>query len=127
MGLVPCKACCQVPCSLKQYHVLPVQVFVHVDISNAEDDALWSSRASEGGSGAPLAFLIEKGPRAPRAWEITLKGTFECLCCNAHGLNLSDDGAGACRTPTFCLFGSCSRQLETAPVRFCFFSHFLTI
>jgi hypothetical protein len=50
-------------------------VYVHVSITDGadEDDLLWSTRANEGGSGAPLAFLIEKGARAPRAWEIALK------------------------------------------------------
>lgn len=50
-------------------------VFVHVSIADPaqDDDVLWSTRADEGGSGAPLAFLMEKGARAPRAWEIALK------------------------------------------------------
>jgi hypothetical protein len=50
-------------------------VFVHVSISKEadEDDLLWSTKAEEGGSGGPLAFLMEKGARAPRAWEIALK------------------------------------------------------
>lgn len=50
------------------------QVYIHVGISNDEDDLLWSTRAEEGGSGQAFAFLLEKGRRVPRAWEVAVKG-----------------------------------------------------
>ncbi len=52
-------------------------IFLHVSISDTEDDQLWSTLAAEEGSGSPLAFLLEKGVRVPRGWEIAVKG--ECL------------------------------------------------
>lgn len=42
--------------------------------SGADAEVLFSTRSSEGGAGAPLAFMLEKGVRAPRAWEIALAG-----------------------------------------------------
>ncbi|GAX74288.1 hypothetical protein CEUSTIGMA_g1737.t1 [Chlamydomonas eustigma] len=48
-------------------------VYVHVTVRTEEDDVLYSTRSQEGGNGQALAFLIEAGKRAPRAWEIALK------------------------------------------------------
>jgi hypothetical protein len=57
--------------------VLPasfVQVYVHYSVLNAENDLLYTTWAEEGGSGQPLAFVLGKGSRAPRAWELSLLG-----------------------------------------------------
>ncbi|KAL6761780.1 hypothetical protein V8C86DRAFT_765815 [Haematococcus lacustris] len=35
-------------------------VYLHVSISNTEDELLWSSRADQGGSGQPLAVVLDK-------------------------------------------------------------------
>lgn len=49
-------------------------VYVHYSVSSAEDDLFYSTWADEGGSGQPLAFVLCKGWRAPRAWELALLG-----------------------------------------------------
>ncbi len=51
---------------------------MHVSVGPADDpeDVLYSTRAEAGGSGQPLAFLLQKGARAPRAWEIALSGKY---------------------------------------------------
>jgi hypothetical protein len=51
-----------------------VQVYVHYSVSSVEDDLFYSTWADEGGSGQPLAFVLCKGWRAPRAWELALLG-----------------------------------------------------
>jgi hypothetical protein len=48
--------------------------FVHVTIKAASGAALFSTRREDGGAGSPLAFLIGKGRRAPRSWELALLG-----------------------------------------------------
>lgn len=53
----------------------PVQVYVHCSILSVENDLLYTTWAEEGGSGQPLAFVVGKGCRAPRAWELAVLGT----------------------------------------------------
>eukprot|EP00879_Flechtneria_rotunda_P002973 GHRR01003190.1.p1 GENE.GHRR01003190.1~~GHRR01003190.1.p1 ORF type:complete len:634 (+),score=228.22 GHRR01003190.1:2740-4641(+) len=55
-------------------------VYVHYSVCNAEGDLLYSTQAGDGGSGQPLAFLLEKGQRAPRAWELALQGMTQGAC-----------------------------------------------
>lgn len=50
------------------------QVYVQYSIRTADDDLLYSTRSDEGGPGEAFAFLLEKGVRVPRAWEIAVKG-----------------------------------------------------
>jgi hypothetical protein len=53
---------------------IALKVYVHVTVRPEEDDAVFfSTRGQEGGNGQPLALMIEKGLRGPRAWEIALK------------------------------------------------------
>jgi hypothetical protein len=51
-----------------------VQVYVHYSVLDAENDLLYTTWAEEGGSGQPLAFVLGKGCRAPRAWELAVLG-----------------------------------------------------
>jgi hypothetical protein len=51
---------------------------VHFSVINADDDLLFTTWAEEGGSGQPLAFVIGKGSRAPRAWELAVLGKEQC-------------------------------------------------
>lgn len=53
-----------------------MQVYVHFSILDAENDLLYTTWAEEGGSGQTLAFVVGKGCRAPRAWELAVLG--EC-------------------------------------------------
>lgn len=39
-----------------------------------DEDLLYSTHAEDGGSGQPVAFVLRKGARAPRAWELALQG-----------------------------------------------------
>jgi len=48
-------------------------VYVHVTVRTDDQQVCFSTHASEGGNGQPIAFMIEKGQRAPRAWEIAVK------------------------------------------------------
>ncbi|KAG1666907.1 hypothetical protein FOA52_005967 [Chlamydomonas sp. UWO 241] len=49
-------------------------VYVHMTVRTDVGAVLWSTRTQERGSGQPLAFMIEKGQRAPRSWEVAVKG-----------------------------------------------------
>ena len=49
------------------------QVYVHVAVRERER-MLQTTRADEGGSGVPHAFVLGKGRRRPRAWELALLG-----------------------------------------------------
>jgi hypothetical protein len=53
---------------------LCLQVYVHYSIRNVEDELLYSTRSDEGGSGQAFAFVMEKGLRVPRGWELVLRG-----------------------------------------------------
>jgi hypothetical protein len=55
--------------------IASLQVYVHCSILNAENDVLYTTWAEEGGSGQPLALVVGKGCRAPRAWELAVLGT----------------------------------------------------
>ncbi|KAI8469652.1 MAG: hypothetical protein J3K34DRAFT_512676 [Monoraphidium minutum] len=48
--------------------------FIHFSVRSAAGALLYSTRGIEGGSGQPLAFMIGKGRRAPRGWELALLG-----------------------------------------------------
>lgn len=50
------------------------QVYIQYSIRDLEDDLLYTTRSEEGGSGQAFAFLVEKGVRVPRSWEIAIKG-----------------------------------------------------
>lgn len=50
------------------------QVWVHFTARSAANAPLYCTRRAEGGGGQPLAFLIGKGRRAPRGWELALLG-----------------------------------------------------
>jgi hypothetical protein len=45
-----------------------------VTIKSASDVRLFSTRSEEGGGGHPVAFLVGKGQRPPRGWELALLG-----------------------------------------------------
>ncbi len=51
-----------------------LQVFFHLSIKTEDGAVLETTRLEEGGSGVPRAFVIGKGLRAPRGWELTLLG-----------------------------------------------------
>ena len=48
---------------------------MHVTIRTEEEDVLFSTRGQDGGNGQALAFMLNEGQRAPRAWEIVNGGT----------------------------------------------------
>eukprot|EP00884_Botryococcus_braunii_P003072 jgi/Botrbrau1/12766/Bobra.0238s0005.1 len=47
-------------------------VFFHLSIKTEDGDVLQTTRLDEDGSGVPCAFVIGKGLRAPRGWELAL-------------------------------------------------------
>ncbi len=50
------------------------QVYVHVTVRTEDgEEVLYSTRGQDGGNGQAMAFIVEAGKRAPRAWEIALK------------------------------------------------------
>lgn len=53
-------------------YIAHTQVYVHYNVKTAEGRMLQSTWQAEGGAGLPLPFVIGKGRRAPRAWEIAL-------------------------------------------------------
>ena len=48
-------------------------MYVHVAVRESER-VLQTTRADEGGLGVPRAFVLGKGRRVPRAWELALLG-----------------------------------------------------
>lgn len=51
-----------------------LQVYVHYSVATKSGNIVQSTRIEEGGNGIPLAFVIGKGWRVPRGWEIALLG-----------------------------------------------------
>ena len=51
-----------------------LQVTVHVVARSPDGQNLWGTREQHGGSGLPLAFVMGKGRRVPRGWELALYG-----------------------------------------------------
>ena len=45
---------------------------------------LYSTRGQDGGNGHALAFVLNGGQRAPRAWEIVLGGMGSVLFASVH-------------------------------------------
>lgn len=50
------------------------QVYVLVSIKSATGQVLSTTRPEEEGSGVPFAFVLGKGKRAPRGWELACQG-----------------------------------------------------
>ena len=50
------------------------QVYVHVSIKTVDGEVLDTTRRDEGGSGVPNVFVVGKGKRAPRGWELAVAG-----------------------------------------------------
>ena len=51
-----------------------LQVTVHVVARSPDGQNLWSTQEQFGGSGLPLAFVMGKGRRVLRGWELALYG-----------------------------------------------------
>ena len=71
----------------------PVQVFFHLTVRREDERVLETTRLSEDGvegSGVPKAFMLGKGQRMPRGWELALYGgplLPQCLC-NCTAMNI---------------------------------------
>ncbi len=73
----------------------PVQVFFHLTVRREDERVLETTRLSEDGvegSGVPKAFMLGKGQRMPRGWELALYGgplLPQCLCnCTAMACHM---------------------------------------
>ena len=67
------------------------QVLFHLSIKKETGGVLESSRLDEDGAGVPKAFVLEKGRRAPRGWELALQGAASTLleirdCLSLHSV-----------------------------------------
>ena len=54
-----------------------MQVFFHLTVRGEDETVLETTRLSEDGvegSGVPKAFMLGKGQRMPRGWELSLYG-----------------------------------------------------
>ncbi len=49
-------------------------MYLHYSVATAAGQVLQSTRVEEGGAGLPLAFVIGKGRRVPRGWELAIMG-----------------------------------------------------
>ncbi len=61
-----------------------LQVYFHLSVKKENGEVLESSRLEEEGSGLPKAFILGKGRRAPRGWEMALEGTTLLLRMSFH-------------------------------------------
>lgn len=61
-----------------------LQVYINISIRSSDDDLLHSTYSTEGGSGQAFAFILEKGCRGPRAWEVALKGGVQFSAVHNH-------------------------------------------
>ena len=80
----------------------PVQVFFHLTVRREDERVLETTRLSEDGmegSGAPKAFMLGKGQRMPRGWELALYG--EPLLTAAFGMH-GPDLSACCTLCTAC-------------------------
>lgn len=59
-----------------------MQVYLHYSVATAGGRILQSTRVEEGGTGLPLAFVIGKGCRVPRGWELALLGVCRVCTCS---------------------------------------------
>ena len=50
------------------------QVLFHLSIRDVEANLIHTTRPEEGGSSIPQAFVIGRGKRCPRGWELALEG-----------------------------------------------------
>ena len=60
----------QLACLLTKF----LQVLFHLSLKKNDGGVLQTSRFEEGGSGVPQAFILGKGKRLPRGWEIAIQG-----------------------------------------------------
>lgn len=68
------------------------QVYFHLTVRQDDLKVLETTRLSEDGvegSGAPKAFVLGKGLRAPRGWELALYGAHVLATCIDHVSSLS--------------------------------------
>ena len=59
-----------------------MQVFFHLTVRKQDEKILETTRLSEDGlegSGIPKAFIIGKGQKMPRGWELALYGEHQCF------------------------------------------------
>ena len=51
-----------------------MQVYIHLTVSTEAGDVLRTTRPELEGSGVPVPFIVGKGRRPPRGWELAVKG-----------------------------------------------------
>ena len=51
-------------------------MYFHLSVKKLDGTVLESTRLDEDGNGVPKAFVLGKGLRAPRGWELALQGAF---------------------------------------------------
>lgn len=56
-----------------------MQVYFHLSLKKNDGEVVQTSRLEEGGSGVPQAFILGKGKRLPRGWEIAIQGRHQLL------------------------------------------------
>ena len=78
-------------CSLRFCHQVrggrfpdDLQVYLHYSVATAAGQVLQSTRIEEGGAGLPLAFVIGKGRRVPRGWELAILGVLSASPLRLH-------------------------------------------
>ena len=53
-----------------------MQVYLHYAVKTPDDEILYSTFSADDGSGIPQPFVLGKGMRMPRGWEIGLQSAF---------------------------------------------------
>ena len=64
-----------------------IQVFFHLTVRKQDEKILTTTRSSEDGvegSGIPKAFILGKGQKMPRGWELALYGERQCFLTLMH-------------------------------------------
>ena len=51
-----------------------MQVYVHLTVTRQSGEVLETTRPDQEGSGVPVPFVLGKGRRAPRGWELAVSG-----------------------------------------------------
>lgn len=82
-----------------------VQVFFHLTVRNEDERVLETTRLSEDGvegSGVPRVYMLGKGQRMPRGWELALYGRLLLACCPVlvcmHWCNNAPSSSGQCQS-----------------------------
>ena len=83
-------------CSCIDMRSCMTQVYIHLSVARESGEVLQTTRPEQEGSGIPVPFVLGKGRRAPRGWELAVAGQLFSL----HMISVLGVGIGAAADQT---------------------------